>query len=72
MKNIIPIIQIIISIFLALAILLQAKGTGLGGAFGGAGEFYQSRRGLENILYKATIILAILFLISSILSVVVQ
>jgi preprotein translocase subunit SecG len=71
MKNIVPIFQIIVSILLLMAILLQAKGAGLGTAFGGGGEFYQSRRGVEKILYWATVILVALFLISSILSVII-
>lgn len=64
-KEIITIIQIIFATFLMLAILLQAKGTGLGQAWGGGGEFYRSKRGLERILYRLTILLAVLFFISS-------
>ena len=70
MKNIISVVQIIISLLLMTAILLQAKGEGLGTAFGGSGEFYQSKRGLEKILFALTIFLAFLFLLSSILSVI--
>lgn len=69
-KQIILITQIVISICLTGAILLQAKGTGLGRAFGGGGEFYSSKRGVEKILYRATIILAFLFLAISIASAV--
>lgn len=71
MRKIIPFIQIIFSVLLMAAILLQAKGAGLGRAWGGGGEFYRSKRGVEKILFRATIILAILFLISSVVSAIV-
>lgn len=50
---------------LVLSILLQNRNGGLGTVFGGmsGGEFYRSRRGLEAVLYNATIILGILFVI---------
>jgi preprotein translocase subunit SecG len=62
MSKIIPIIQIIVSTLLIVAILLQQKGTGLGGAFGGSGEVFQTKRGLEKSLFISTIILSIIFL----------
>lgn len=67
MKEAIIIIQIVISLTLMGAILLQAKGTGLGQAWGGGGEFYRSKRGVEKILFRATIILAFLFFVSSVI-----
>lgn len=70
-KQIILIIQIIVSLLLLGAILLQAKGTGLGRAWGGSGESYSSRRGVEKILYRATIILAGIFLLVSFITAVV-
>jgi len=63
MKNILFVAQFIISIVLIASILLQAKGTGLGTAWGGGGEFYHSKRGAEKILYLTTIVVAALFLI---------
>lgn len=68
MKNIILIIQLIISIALVVLIVLQAKGVGLGRTWGGAGEFYKSRRGVEKVIFQATIALVVLFLASSILT----
>lgn len=70
MKNFFIIFQIIISILLIGAILLQNKGQGLSSTFGGGGEFYRSKRGLEKILFLATILLACLFLITSIFSLI--
>jgi preprotein translocase subunit SecG len=61
-KNILLIIQIILSTLLIVSILLQVRGSGLGTVFGGGGgEFYRSKRGMEKFLYRSTIILAILF-----------
>ncbi|PJE67619.1 preprotein translocase subunit SecG [Candidatus Shapirobacteria bacterium CG10_big_fil_rev_8_21_14_0_10_40_9] len=71
MKQAILILQIIISAFLMAVILLQAKGTGLGRAWGGGGEFYRSKRGVEKILFRLTIILAVLFFIISIASAII-
>lgn len=68
MKSIILIVQLIISVSLAVSILLQAKGSGLGTAFGGSGESYRSKRGVEKLLQRATIILVALFLITSIVN----
>ncbi len=70
MKEVLVLFQIIISGLLLVAILLQAKGTGLGRAWGGGGEFYRSKRGAEKVLLVATVVLVCLFLISSLLNVV--
>ncbi len=65
----INIIQIIISVALIAILLVQAKGTGLGGIFGGDTSIYRTRRGVEKTLYQATIGLAVAFFAVSILSV---
>ena len=61
-------IQIIVSALLMTVILLQSKGTGLGRAWGGEGGFYHTKRGVEKVLFIATMILALVFFISSILN----
>lgn len=61
MKQVIIILQVITCIALVGCILLQAKGTGLGSTFGGSGEFYSTKRGVERIVFIATIILGVLF-----------
>ena len=66
------IIQIIISLALVTVVLLQAKGGGLSTMFGGEGSVYRTKRGLEKTLYQFTIVLAILFGLISLLSVIVQ
>lgn len=61
MKNIITIIQLIVSVLLVVAILLQQKGAGLSEAFGGSSIVYQTRRGFEKFLFWGTVALAVLF-----------
>jgi len=70
MRNIILILQSFISAVLIILIILQAKGVGLGHAWGGSGEFYKSRRGVEKLIFNLTILLVVVFLIASILSLV--
>jgi preprotein translocase subunit SecG len=60
--------QIIVSIALIIAILLQARGTGLSGTFGGDSAVYRSRRGVERRLWQFTIILLVLFALFSLAS----
>ncbi len=60
--------QIIVSIALVFAILLQARGTGLSGTFGGDSAVYRSRRGIERRLWQFTIVLLILFVVFSLAS----
>jgi protein translocase SecG subunit len=63
--------QILISIALVVVILLQRQSSELGGAFGGSSsEFFHARRGTEKYLFRATIVLAILFLASAVLNLV--
>jgi preprotein translocase subunit SecG len=59
------IVQIIISVALVAAVLLQAKGSGLGGIFGGQGAVYTSRRGVEKTIFNVTIGLAVAFFVFS-------
>jgi len=53
--------QIVISVLLITVILLQNRGTGVSGLFGGGGGVYRTKRGLDKTLFKATIVLVILF-----------
>lgn len=61
-----PYIQIVLSLLLIAGIVLQNRGASLGGAFGGdnfASTFYK-RRGAEKFLFNATVVIAILFVLS--------
>ena len=62
MEKFINIAQIAASVLLIVFIILQNKGAGLGGVFGGEGNVYQTRRGAEKILFISTIVVAILFM----------
>ncbi|MSU60771.1 MAG: preprotein translocase subunit SecG [Candidatus Staskawiczbacteria bacterium] len=56
-------VQIVVSITLVILIALQQRGSALGSAFSGGGEFYSSRRGIQKKLYYATIVASALFII---------
>ena len=60
------IIQITLAVLLVIVILLQGQGSGLGSAFGGSSS-YHTKRGMEKSLYFITILLLVLFVLSSIL-----
>jgi preprotein translocase subunit SecG len=62
--------QMILAAALIAAIPLQQRGTGLGGAFGGEVTAYRSRRGIERTLFRLTILLAVLFVIFSLLNLI--
>ena len=57
--------QIVVGLALIAEILLQARGTGLSGTFGGDSAVYRSRRGVERRLWQFTIILIVLFVLFS-------
>jgi preprotein translocase subunit SecG len=59
---------IVISVALVLSILFQVKGGGLGGIFGQADAVYRTKRGVEKTLFQLTIVLAVIFIIVSILA----
>lgn len=52
------------AILMMLAILLQQRGATLGAGFGSSGELYTTRRGLDKNLFEATIVLAVIFILS--------
>ena len=68
MLTVLNIIQIVISVALTIAVLLQVKGGGLGGIFGQADTVYRTRRGLEKTLFQVTIVLIVAFVVVSIIS----
>lgn len=64
-------IHIVVSVTLISLILLQSSKGGFGGGVGG-GEFYRTKRGAERVVFNATIIFSVIFLITSIASVMVR
>ncbi|HVU06752.1 MAG TPA: preprotein translocase subunit SecG [Candidatus Paceibacterota bacterium] len=72
-SSVLPYIQITISVLLILTVLLQQTGAQNGGALGSADNMssvFHTRRGLEKTLFIATIVLGILFALTSFLSLV--
>lgn len=64
---ILTIADIIIAVLLITVILLQMQGSGLSASLGGSGEFYRSRRSVEKLLLRVTVVLAFLFGLISII-----
>jgi protein translocase SecG subunit len=72
---ILPYIQIALSILLVVAVLVQKSQAGVGGSFGGNDNFnagFHSRRGFEQKLFYFTIAIAILFVVSSLLVLILK
>jgi preprotein translocase subunit SecG len=59
--------QILVSVALTVVVLLQAKGSDVGGIFGGGNSqgSFRTRRGIEKTLFQLTIVLAVVFLVIS-------
>jgi protein translocase SecG subunit len=72
--NALPYAQIILSVILVTAILLQQSGAGLGGALGSGdtGSFHHTRRGFEKFLFYLSIVCGILFALFAFLSIVLK
>ena len=61
---ILQIIMIVSAVLMIIAILLQQRGASLGAGFGCSGELYTTRRGLDKNLFEVTIFLAVTFVLS--------
>jgi preprotein translocase subunit SecG len=59
------IIQIIVSVLIVVSVLLQNRAEGLGSMFGGGGEVFRTKRGLEKFLYYFTIVLTVILVLLS-------
>ncbi len=70
----IRVVQIILCVAVIFFILLQARGAGLGSAFGGssAGSVFKTRRGVERLIFNATIVFVVLFCLISVLSAAIR
>jgi len=64
-KILLLVTQIVISLILIALILIQTKGVGLSSPFGGKLGTYSTKRGVESLIFKLTILVAILFFVSS-------
>ena len=63
MNAILAVGQILLSVALIASILMQARGTGLSGTFGGDSAVYRSRRGVERRLWQFTVLLLVLWVL---------
>ena len=69
MNTYLYIVQIFISVVLIGVLLLQARGSGFSATFSSDSSIYRTRRGVEKTLFNATIVLAVVFVVISIISV---
>jgi len=67
MQTYLTVAQMVLSVALILVLLLQVRGGGLGGIFGQPDTVYRTKRGVEKTLFQFTIVLAVLFIIISLL-----
>lgn len=72
MKEVLLIANIILSVLIVILILIQGKGAGLGSAWGGGGEMFQTRRGIEKVTLRITVILIAVFFIVSIINLFIK
>ncbi|OGK16572.1 preprotein translocase subunit SecG [Candidatus Roizmanbacteria bacterium RIFCSPHIGHO2_01_FULL_39_12b] len=70
MKPTLDVLIIIFSTIIILLILIQGRGAGLGSAWGGSGQQYQSRRGVEKWVVRATSLFILIFFIVTLLGLV--
>ena len=72
--KLLPYIQIILSIILVAAILLQQSDAGIGGVLGGGdgGGLYHTRRGFEKFIFTVTIVVAVLLTLSSLFAIFIK
>ncbi len=71
--SILPYVQIVLAVLMTAGVLLQQRGAGLGGAFGAdSGAGYNTRRGAEKILFNATIVFSVLFVTTSIITLIIK
>ena len=68
METYLYVAQIVVAIALILVAMLQVRGGGLGGIFGQADTVFRTKRGVERTLFQLTIVLAVIFIVLSIVS----
>jgi preprotein translocase subunit SecG len=66
MKSVFLVVYVVVALLVIAFILLQGRGAGLGSAWGGGGETFTTRRGVEKLTFSLTISLVVLFLVLSI------
>lgn len=72
MKNFLLILNIVLSVLIVIFILIQGRGAGMGSAWGGGGELFQTRRGMEKIILWLTTIFIVIFIVVSLINLFVK
>lgn len=67
LRNILLVTNIVSAILIVVLIMVQGKGAGLGNAWGGGGEFFQTRRGVEKLTLRLTSLLIVVFFVLSVI-----
>lgn len=62
------IVSIVLAALLTVLVLVQNRGAGLSGVFGGDSAVFSQRRGSEKVLHIVTIIIAVAFLATAFLN----
>ena len=68
MKTALEVVQIVLAAILVLVVVMQSRGAGFGGAFGTQSAVFRTRRGVERYLFRATVVLAAVFIAVSLLT----
>ncbi|MEN6480022.1 MAG: preprotein translocase subunit SecG [Anaerolineales bacterium] len=71
LQTILNVVQIILSAALITLTVIQGRGSGLGNMFGGGGSVQQTRRGVEKTMHDLTVVIAVVFFVVSLVSVLV-
>jgi len=69
MTDVFRVLTVVSALLMTLFILLQARGASLGAGFGGSGDLFTARRGVDKTMYQITIILAVVFVLSIVLGI---
>lgn len=68
--NVLQIVMLVSAGLMVLMILLQARGASLGAGFGSSGELFTTRRGIDKSLFETTIVMAAIFVLSLLASLI--
>jgi preprotein translocase subunit SecG len=71
-KSLFNTITVVAALLMMLCILIQSRGQSLGASFGGDSGFYRSKRGAEAVIFNATIVFAVVFVLSVVLSILAK
>ncbi|MCL1876986.1 preprotein translocase subunit SecG [Candidatus Saccharibacteria bacterium] len=72
LTEVLPIVTVVSAVLITLMILLQSRGATLGAGFGSSGELFTTRRGLEKNLYETTIVIAVIFVLSIVVNLIIS